>query len=177
MATAPGEQQDAPSRPATPARGDDLFAAWQARRGDFARDAAVSRSRGSWLLWVIIGAIFFAIGVVGIFLPVLPTTPFMIVAAGCWARSSPRLYNALLSSRGLGPVLYSWRESRTIPRRAKTIAIALIVVTFSLSIAFAVPVLAGQIAMAVFGAGVIVWLWRIPSVRTPPTRSSPDSCG
>lgn len=63
------------------------------------------------------------VGVVGAFLPILPTTPFMILAAGCFARSSPRLEAWLQSHPVFGPMLRDWREWGAIPRRAKTAAV------------------------------------------------------
>lgn len=61
------------------------------------------------------GLFFVAIGFIGIFLPVLPTTPFLILAAACFARSSVRLEKWLLSHRKFGPLLISWRERGAIP--------------------------------------------------------------
>lgn len=63
------------------------------------------------------------LGVIGVFLPVLPTTPFIILAAACFARSSPRLEAWLLSHRIFGPLLRDWRERGAIPRRAKLAAL------------------------------------------------------
>lgn len=63
------------------------------------------------------------LGVIGAFLPILPTTPFMILAAGCFARSSPRLEAWLLSHPVFGPMLRDWRERGAIPQRAKMAAV------------------------------------------------------
>ncbi len=68
------------------------------------------------------GSVLVAVGFVGAFLPLLPTTPFLILAAACFARSSPRLENWLLNHRQFGPVLRSWRENGAIPRKAKLFA-------------------------------------------------------
>jgi uncharacterized membrane protein YbaN (DUF454 family) len=68
------------------------------------------------------GGLLVAIGFVGAFLPVLPTTPFLILAAACFARSSPRVEQWLLNHRQFGPVLRSWREHGAIPRKAKLLA-------------------------------------------------------
>lgn len=143
--------------------GTDLRAAWEARRGSFAADAEVSRSALKRLLWVSLGLTSVALGVVGIFLPVLPTTPFILLAGFAFARSSTRFYNWLLSHRIFGPMVYEWRERRTIPRRVKAIAVTLIVVTFTISIAFVIPVLVGQLVMAAVGVGVVGWLLQVPS--------------
>jgi len=73
-------------------------------------------------LWATLGVSFVAIGLVGAVLPVLPTTPFLILAAACFARSSPRLEAWLLHHRRFGPLLRDWRRHQVIPRRAKRLA-------------------------------------------------------
>lgn len=75
-------------------------------------------------LFLALGLAFVAIGFVGIFLPVLPTTPFLILAAACFARSSPKLERWLLNHRHFGPGLRQWRERGAIPRKAKRLALA-----------------------------------------------------
>ena len=68
------------------------------------------------------GSLLVAVGFVGAFLPLLPTTPFLILAAACFARSSPRLENWLLNHRQFGPMLRAWREHGAIPAKAKAFA-------------------------------------------------------
>jgi uncharacterized membrane protein YbaN (DUF454 family) len=68
------------------------------------------------------GCLLVAIGFVGAFLPLLPTTPFLILAAACFARSSPRLEAWLLNHRQFGPLLRGWREHGAIPVKAKALA-------------------------------------------------------
>jgi uncharacterized membrane protein YbaN (DUF454 family) len=75
-------------------------------------------------LFLSLGLGFVAVGFVGIFLPVLPTTPFLILAAACFARSSPKLERWLLNHRRFGPGLRQWRERGAIPRQAKLMALA-----------------------------------------------------
>ena len=74
-------------------------------------------------LYLALGFVFVALAVAGVVLPVLPTTPFLIVAAGCFARSSPRLERRLLAHPRFGPALLAWRERRAIPRKAKFLAL------------------------------------------------------
>jgi uncharacterized membrane protein YbaN (DUF454 family) len=75
-------------------------------------------------VYLVLGFVFIALGFVGAFLPVLPTTPFLILATSCFARSSPRLENWLLSHPRFGPALRAWRERGAIPLRAKLLALA-----------------------------------------------------
>lgn len=75
-------------------------------------------------LYLGLGWGFVALGFVGAFLPVLPTTPFLILAAGCFARSSDRLEAWLLGHPRFGPLLRAWRDRGAIPRRAKLMAVA-----------------------------------------------------
>jgi len=80
------------------------------------------------------GLTFTALGALGAFLPVLPTTPFLLVAVACFARSSPRFHQRLLENRIFGPYLAQWQKDHTVPREAKRKAYGLILLTFSLSI-------------------------------------------
>jgi uncharacterized protein len=116
--------------------------------------------------FAIAGIVFAAIGLAGIFLPVLPTTPFMILAAACFARASRRFYNLLMNNRMFGPTVREWRLHRSIPRRTKYWAIGLMAATLTSSIVFFVTHPALQAALAALGVILAVWLYRIPS-RTP----------
>lgn len=75
-------------------------------------------------VYLAVGLLFVALGFIGAFLPVLPTTPFLILAAACFARSSRRLESWLLDHRRFGPTLRGWRESGAIPRKAKMMSLA-----------------------------------------------------
>ncbi|WP_412774629.1 YbaN family protein [Nitrobacter sp.] len=74
-------------------------------------------------VFLVLGIGFVALGFIGAFLPVLPTTPFLILAAACFARSSPRLENWLLRHPRFGPLLRGWRERGAIPVKAKLMAL------------------------------------------------------
>ena len=77
-------------------------------------------------LFVVLGALSLLLGLVGIFVPLLPTTPFLLLAAALWVRSSPRLYAWLLAHRRLGPYIRNFRENRAIPLRAKILSVTLL---------------------------------------------------
>jgi len=122
------------------------------------------------LLFAGLGTLFVLLGVLGIFLPVLPTTPFLLLAAACYARSSRRIYHWLLQHRHFGPLIREWREHRSMPYRAKRKALLLIVLSFAISIVFFVPGWQGKLAMGVGGVLLAIWMARIPS-RDAPSRS------
>jgi uncharacterized protein len=104
-----------------------------------------------------VGWLSIALAIVGIPLPVLPTTPFLILAAACFVRTSPRLHERLLSDKRFGPLLAQWQARRSIPRYAKRRAYLLIVVTFSLSIAM-VDVTGLRVMLGCIALGVISFL-------------------
>ena len=85
-----------------------------------------------WLLWLA-GTVSLALGLVGVVLPGLPTTPFVLLAAACYAKASPRLHGWLLNHRFLGPMVRDWEQHRSLTRRTKTVAIGSMVVMVGLS--------------------------------------------
>jgi len=92
---------------------------------------------------IALGWCFVALGAVGIVLPVLPTTPFLIVALALFSKSSPRFHQMLLDNPWAGPTLREWEQSKTIARQTKIKAIILVVLAFTIS----VTVLAGRVAL------------------------------
>lgn len=119
------------------------------------------------LVLVVLGTACVLLGVAGIFLPVLPTTPFMLLAAAFYARASTRFYNWLLNTPAFGPAILEWREYRSIPYRIKRLAVVVIVLTFAVSIGFFITHPYLQAALALLGAGLALWLWRLPSRDAP----------
>jgi len=119
------------------------------------------------LLFVALGTLFVLLGIAGALLPVLPTTPFMLLAAACFARASSRFYNWLLNNPTFGPTILEWRRHRSIPWRVKLTAIALMSLTLGISIVFFVPWPELQTALAVFGLLLATYMYRIPSRDRP----------
>ncbi len=74
---------------------------------------------------IILGSLALALGIIGIFVPLLPTTPFLLLAAALYVRSSPRLYRWLLDNKLLGTYIRNFRENRAIPLRVKVVSITL----------------------------------------------------
>ena len=81
-----------------------------------------------WLL-IILGTVALLLGVVGVFLPLLPTTPFLLLAAALYFRSSPRLYDWLLAHPYFGTYIRNFRENRAIPLRVKIVSVSLVWLT------------------------------------------------
>lgn len=138
-----------------------------------AGDAAVPRHHDSVLLRLLLatlGGLFVALGVVGLFLPVVPTTPLLLLAAACFARSSTRIYRWLLDHRQLGPPIREWRQHRSIPYRAKRNAVLLIAASFTVSIVWFMPHWPARVAMGATGLLLGLWIWRRPSRDDPRRR-------
>lgn len=111
--------------------------------------------------FLVLGGIALLLGVVGIFLPVLPTTPFVLLAAGCFARGSTRLHDGLLANRTVGPVIRAWHEHRSMPPGVKPFAFLMMTLSFGASIA--VMESPWHRIMLVFMATVLtILLWRVP---------------
>ena len=85
--------------------------------------------------WIALGVLCVALGVAGIFLPLLPTTPFLLAAAYCFARSSPRLHQWLTMHPRLGPPIEAWRRHGAISRRAKMAAVGAMAATLAMTVA------------------------------------------
>jgi len=77
-------------------------------------------------IFVIIGVLSVGLAIIGIFLPLLPTTPLLLLAAACFMRSSDRLYNWLITHKWLGPYIRNYREHKAITRKAKIATLALL---------------------------------------------------
>lgn len=80
-------------------------------------------------VYIVAGWLFVFLALLGVALPLLPTTPFLLVAAACFAKSSPALYQWLLRNKLFGPLIHHWQHTRSIPRKAKRIALATILLT------------------------------------------------
>ncbi len=103
------------------------------------------------------------LGVLGIFLPLLPTTPLLLLAAACFARSSERFHRWLLEHRRLGPLIGGYLDGSGIPLKAKVSAIALIWVSVSLSAFLVVPLVWVRFLLFAVALGVSVYLVRLPT--------------
>ena len=118
-------------------------------------------------VWTGLGAISLTLGAVGIPLPILPTTPFLILAAYCFARGSPRMHDWLVAHALFGPSIRDWREQRAVSTAAKCAALGAMVLVLALSIFLRVPIWALIIEGAILTSVAIFLL----------TRPAPTSAG
>ena len=114
-----------------------------------------------------IGCVAVGLGTLGIVVPGLPTTGFFVMAAWAFSKSSPRLEQWVLTRRGVGPLVRDYRAGLGMPRRAKVLAISMLVVSCGLSATFGVDRLAIRLVIVVAGAIGVAWiLWRVPTRET-----------
>jgi hypothetical protein len=104
-------------------------------------------------LYKLLGFVFVALGLIGVYLPLLPTTPFLLLAAACFARSSERCHQWLLNNPTFGPIIRDWQDRRCISRTSKTIALASNVIFGGYAVFFALE----NIYLRVLGAAIIAW--------------------
>jgi uncharacterized membrane protein YbaN (DUF454 family) len=122
-------------------------------------------------LLIAAGSVCVALGVIGAFLPLLPTTPFMLLAAACFARSSPRMLRWLNENRWFGSLIRDYRAGLGIPLRQKVIAIAAIWLTIGLTIAFFIVLLWVRLLLAAIALAVTIHLLLIKTRRPPESTS------
>lgn len=115
-------------------------------------------------LFTAAGHVLFAVGFVGIFLPLLPTTPFVILAAWCYERGSPRFHALLLENKYVGPYVYNWKRNRSIPLRAKVVAVTMITASIGWTV-YAAPLIAVKVVMATIGVCVSAYIVTRPTTR------------
>lgn len=118
---------------------------------------------------IIVGSVSLILGVLGIFLPMLPTTPFLLLSAAAWVKASPSLYEWLINHRVLGEYIRNFREHRAIPLRVKIISVSLVWLTIGYCI-FAVvdEWWWAQVLMTLLATAIS---WHILSFKTLKKRS------
>ncbi len=114
-------------------------------------------------LLVAVGTVSVGLGVLGILLPVLPTTPFLLLAAVCYAHSSERFYVGLLTNRYFGGYIRDWREKRGLTLATKLWIIFVLAATMGASAVFFAPLASVKIFLGVVGTGVSIYILRLPT--------------
>jgi len=118
------------------------------------------------ILLLISGTLCVMLSIVGIFLPLIPTTPFLLLAAMCYARSSERLYNWLLTSRWFGEYIRNYREGKGIPLKQKIFTIILLWLSIGYAVGFVIPLWWVKILLLGIATGVTTYLIRVKTFRS-----------
>ena len=108
------------------------------------------------VLLITTGTFFIGVGIIGIFVPVLPTTPFLLISAALYARSSKRFYNWLTGNKIFGIYIKNYREGRGIPLKLKIITIALLWITIGCSAIFAIDIFWVRVILVIIAIGVTI---------------------
>ena len=117
-------------------------------------------------LWIALGSFFVALAAVGVALPGIPTTPFLILAAACYIRSSQKLYDWLISNKTFGPYLKNYREGKGIPKKAKVLAISMIILFVGSSVIFGIENLNLKITVGILGlTGLLYVIFKVPVAK------------
>ena len=127
----------------------------------------VNRSGISRLLWLALGFLFAAIGTVGIVIPGLPTTPLMILAAACFAKSSQRFYDLVINNRMFGQHVKNYREGNGIPKKSKPMILGTMWIFITFAVLIGIPDSAPDIsryATIVLGIIGTIFILRIPNL-------------
>jgi len=116
-------------------------------------------------LWTACGLAAVALGTLGIILPLLPTTPFLLLAAACFLRGSDRLHDWLIHHRRFGPLIRQYREHHAIPLRTKRTTLLLLWATLIFSGLFVLEVLWGRLLLLAVGIGVTLHLLSMRTMK------------
>jgi uncharacterized membrane protein YbaN (DUF454 family) len=123
-------------------------------------------------LWLAVGLICVLLGTIGMVLPILPTTPFLLAAAACFCKSSTKMYDWLLNNKWFGEYIRSYREGRGLPMRTKITALTVMWATIGVSTVFLLNrllppqlILPMQIVMIAIAVGVSIHILRLPTLK------------
>lgn len=116
-------------------------------------------------VYVVLGILFCVLGVIGIFVPLLPTTPFLLLSAALFFRSSPRLYHLLLSHPHLGPYIRNFREHKAIPLRIKIISVSLVWLTILHAVFFLLDYWILEILLLILAVCISVYILHFRTLR------------
>ena len=122
----------------------------------------VARSKALRTILWLIGTISLVLGVIGIFLPLLPTTPFLLLTAICYLRSSTRLYSWLISHPHLGQYVLAYLNGSGVPIKAKFYTLFLLWLSMSFSI-YVVPLWQVKVVLILLALSVSIYIWQLPN--------------
>jgi uncharacterized membrane protein YbaN (DUF454 family) len=117
------------------------------------------------VILIVAGTLFLGLGILGIFLPLLPTTPFLLLAATCYLRGSTKVYHWLLNIRWLGNYVETYRDRRGVPLRVKILAIAFLWITIGYSAISVLHDFLFRAILVVIAIGVTIHVFSIPTLK------------
>lgn len=123
-----------------------------------------TRNKVKVFLWKATGVFCVGLAVLGAILPILPTTVFLIMATACFAKSSPKMQRKLLNNKTFGPLIYEWQQHKSIPRKAKRIALLTIVLSVVWS-AYLLQNMLLTLLVILLVTGPFIFLWRLPESK------------
>lgn len=127
--------------------------------------AQISRSRTVRFVYGALGLVSLGVAIAGIAIPLIPTTGPVLLAGFFFSRSSERFDNWLVGHRVFGPIIRDWRAGLGFSPRLKAVAVVAIAATFAISAGFVIDSMTVRIALVLFGAGLIVYILRLPTKR------------
>ncbi len=125
-----------------------------------------NRSKFIKYLLISLGSLSWAIGIIGILVPILPTTPFLLLSSFCYAKSSNRFYFLLQNNKIFGHYIVQWQKDKSIPIKAKVFAIFLIILSIGTSILFFINLLIIKISLGLLGLIIIIFLLQLKTKNT-----------
>ncbi len=114
-------------------------------------------------IYISLGSIFLGLGLLGAFLPILPTTPFILLSAYFYSHGSPKLHKWLLNSPMFGPVIKNWEENGSISMRAKILATISITLLFTYSLLILDKPLLIKVLLVVVAISILIFIWTRPT--------------
>jgi len=124
-----------------------------------------AKSRLIRLILIIAGTFFLGLGILGIFLPILPTTPFLLLSAACYARGSKRFYNWLMNNKIIGKYIRNYREGKGVPLKVKILSISFLWIVILFSAFFFVDIFVVRIVLILIAIGVTIHILTIRTLK------------
>ena len=127
------------------------------------------------ILLLVVGTMSVIAGLIGILLPLVPTTPFLLLAAWCFARSSPRFYRLLLGNRWLGPYIRNYREGRGLTMAAKVSTLVVLWLAIASTVWFIAPMPWARVVLIAIATGVTIYLLRLPTTTAEASQTRAEA--
>jgi uncharacterized membrane protein YbaN (DUF454 family) len=134
-------------------------------QSDEVLETSVASGRVARYLWTAVGTFFLALGLLGIAVPLLPTTPFLLLAAACYLRGSRKMHRWLLTNRVIGRYLKAYREKRGLPMKVKIVTIFLLWFTIGITALVAIDNIIIQVILFAVAVGVTLHLLAIKTAK------------